>query len=830
MALVCPDGSGPPESHRLHPFPVSSSWSKLFLLVFALAAPMQAQNTPAFWSWAEKPVMGWNSWDFYGTSINEAKTKEQTDYMAANLLSHGWNLITVDIQWYQPTATGFGYINGAPLTMDEWGRLVPASNRFPSAANGAGFKPLADYVHSKGLKFGIHMMRGIPRQAWQQDLPVKGTAYSAKDIADTSSTCSWNPDMYGVDMTKPGAQAYYDSIMELVASWEVDFVKIDDLSRPYHLKEIEGIRKAIDKTGRSIILSTSPGETPVGNGPHVMDHVNQWRIADDFWDSWSPLYEQFKRLHDWTPYRGPGHFPDADMLPIGKLQGGNNTSTGRVTNFTANEQYTLMSLWAIARSPLIHGGDMTQMDAFTLSLLTNDEVIAVNQHSSHNRQLFRNGNLIGWVADAEGSSDKYLAVFNTGSASANVPVDLSTLGFTGSVQIRSLWDLTNAGSFSGSFSPVTASHGAALYRLSGALLPTAWMSGANAGDGKVTVTWEPLASATSYRLKRATSESGPFAVIADALAATTFTDTTVANGTTYFYSVSAVVSGQETPDSGALSATPTGLPQIVGWNYDRNGTVTGSAIAGIVPAANWNNSYPANPTTNLIDSAGLATTLDISYSSLNTWNIQGSSPAADNNGTSNKRLLNGYLNAGPAAWNPSVTRTSVTLSQIPHGYYDLIVYFSSDGANREGEVTDGSATYYFKTLGAASISGINAAFAQTTQTTSAAYPAANYAVFSGLTGDTQTVTVQMRDNDEWGGIAAFQVVPKEDPLPNAHLQIQMQSGGTSALLSWADGLGDVLLEESSDLVEWLPSDSPAVTNSVAVPAISARRFFRLSRP
>ncbi|RYD18454.1 MAG: Melibiase subfamily, partial [Verrucomicrobiaceae bacterium] len=216
---------------------------------FCLSAlPLAAQ--PAFHAWAERPVMGWNSWDFYGTSINEAKTKAQTDYMAANLLPHGWNLITVDIQWYEPNATGFNYNANATLVMDAWGRLTPATNRFPSAANGAGFKPLADYIHAKGLKFGIHMMRGIPRQAWQQNLPVKGTPYFAKDIADLTSTCSWNPDMYGVDMTKPGAQAYYDSIMELVASWEVDFVKIDDLSRPYHLKEIEAIRKAIDKTGR----------------------------------------------------------------------------------------------------------------------------------------------------------------------------------------------------------------------------------------------------------------------------------------------------------------------------------------------------------------------------------------------------------------------------------------------------------------------------------------------------------------------------------------------------------------------------------------------------
>src|ERR1700744_946457 len=186
-------------------------------LVFNSAKAL-AQSS-AFWGWAAKPIMGWNSWDFYGTSINEERTRAQADYMAANLLGHGWNLITGDIQWYQPTATGFTYINGAALTMDQWGRLTPATNRFPSAVGGLGFKSLADYVHSKGLKFGIHMMRGIPRQAVAQDTPVLGTTNTASQIADVSSTCSWNSDMFGVDMTKPGAQAYYDSIFQMVASW-----------------------------------------------------------------------------------------------------------------------------------------------------------------------------------------------------------------------------------------------------------------------------------------------------------------------------------------------------------------------------------------------------------------------------------------------------------------------------------------------------------------------------------------------------------------------------------------------------------------------------------
>ena len=109
--------------------------------------------------------MGWNSWDCYGPCVREEEVKANADYMAEHLKSHGWQYIVVDIQWYEPNARAQGYNNFAPLEMDSWGRLIPAVNRFPSAADGNGFKPLADYVHNKGLKFGIHMMRGIPRQA-----------------------------------------------------------------------------------------------------------------------------------------------------------------------------------------------------------------------------------------------------------------------------------------------------------------------------------------------------------------------------------------------------------------------------------------------------------------------------------------------------------------------------------------------------------------------------------------------------------------------------------------------------------------------------------------
>jgi len=373
---------------------------------------MEEDGLTGFKEWAVTPPMGWNSWDYYGTSITEEQAKAQADAMARYLLPAGYDVFTVDIQWYEPNAKGHFYNADATLSMDEFGRLVPATNRFPSAANGNGFKSLADYVHAQGLRFGIHIMRGIPKQAVSKDLPVKGTQVLASDVAVNTSICPWNPDMYGVDATTTEGQAYYDSIIQMYADWGVDFLKVDDISRPYdevRQAEIEAIRKAIDKTGRKIVLSLSPGSTPLSKGPHVTEHANMWRISDDFWDRWGALREMFDFVHEWEPYRKSGNWPDADMLPIGKVE------FGRDTNFSVDEQYTLMNLWSMARSPLIFGGDMSNLDDLTLNLLTNPEMLAVNQHSSNNRQLSREDNLIVWVADVPDSDDKYVALFNAQS-------------------------------------------------------------------------------------------------------------------------------------------------------------------------------------------------------------------------------------------------------------------------------------------------------------------------------------------------------------------------------------------------------------------------------
>ena len=410
--------------------------------------------------------MGWNSWDCFATTVTESQARAQADYMAERLARYGWQYIVVDIQWYEPHAKGYDYRKDAALIMDEFGRLCPATNRFPSATGGAGFKGLSDYLHGKGLKFGLHLMRGIPRQAVARNTPIKGTVFRAADIADTNSTCAWNGDMYGVDLARPGAQDYYNSVFDLLAEWNVDFVKVDDIARPYHKAEIEAIRAAIDRTGRPMVLSLSPGETPLADGEHVATHANMWRVSDDFWDKWSLLFDQFARLRNWTPYRGPGHFPDADMLPLGVV------GMGRRTQLTRDEQRTLMSLWCIARSPLMFGGDLTKMDDFTLSLLANAEVLAVNQRSSNNRELFHRDGLVAWTARAPESPDKYVALFNTRDSRSNGPparveVQFASLGLAGNCRVRDLWQQRDLGDHTGEFAAMLKPHEAGLYRVTG---------------------------------------------------------------------------------------------------------------------------------------------------------------------------------------------------------------------------------------------------------------------------------------------------------------------------------------------------------------------------
>ncbi len=395
----------------------------------------------------KKPPMGWNSWDCYGAGVTEDELLGNAEFMRDRLKQYGYQYVVCDIQWYEPAAKGNVYNNFADLCMDEYSRLIPAVNRFPSSANGAGFKPIADKIHSMGLKFGIHIMRGIPRQAVHRNTRIYGTTARARDIASQFSMCPWNTDMYGVDTEKRGAEEYYDSLFKLYASWGVDFVKVDDIANtefcpqnPYSAeKEIEMIRAAIDRSGRDMVLSLSPGPAPLNKAEHLSENANMWRISGDFWDRWDKLLDMFSLCEKWYPYVKDGSFPDCDILPLGKLciDGSYMGDMGRDSGFTKEEQKTMMTLWAVFRSPLFFGGELRLTDNYTLSLVTNPEVINVNQNSEKPLFVYNKGGIAVWQTKIENCTA--VAVFNLSDEEKHYKLSFSDLGIENVRAVRDLW-------------------------------------------------------------------------------------------------------------------------------------------------------------------------------------------------------------------------------------------------------------------------------------------------------------------------------------------------------------------------------------------------------
>ncbi len=424
---------------------------------------------------AVTPPMGWNSWDCYGASVTEAHLRGNAEYMAKNMKQFGWEYIVCDIQWYEPEAKSTEYNNFFPLEMDEYSRLIPAVNRFPSAKDGKGFTEISEYVHSLGLKFGIHIMRGIPRQAVHNNTAIKGTTATARDIAQGYSICSWNTDMYGVNTKAEGAQEYYDSLFELYASWGVDFVKVDDICvteykplDPYSAKlEIEMIRRSIDKCGRNMVLSLSPGPAVLSEAEHLSKNANMWRMTGDFWDNWDQLYTMFEKCKQWSPHVKEGCWPDCDMLPIGHIS--INTPgydrDKRFTNFTKDEQITMMTLWCIFRSPLMLGAEMRDLDPWTLGILTNEEVLGLLSNTAGAKEVTRTEDTIVWKTDDK-DGNTYVAFFNTSFHETSPSVSFMQLGIRGERSLRDLWAKEELGKVESRVGAKVPVHGAVLYKLS----------------------------------------------------------------------------------------------------------------------------------------------------------------------------------------------------------------------------------------------------------------------------------------------------------------------------------------------------------------------------
>jgi alpha-galactosidase len=447
--------------------------------LFLCSQDLVSQDTLAL-----TPPMGWNSWDGYGTTINEVQVRANAQWMAEHLKAFGWQYVTVDMEWFVANPTAEGNSRNFQYSLDPNGRYTPAVNRFPSAASGAGFKPLADYVHSLGLKFGIHILRGIPKLAVSNKLPIADSSYSAADAADSSDTCPWNFDNFGTNSgtnpAQPAAQAYYDSIAKLYAGWGVDLIKVDCISsHPYKGDDIRMIRQALDKAGRPTVLSLSPGPAPVEKRDEMRKYAQMWRISDDVWDIWhndgpypKGLGDQFAYVAAWAGKAEPGHWPDADMLPFGRLGPAPGWGQARDTRLSHDEQRMLMTLWCMFPSPLMVGGELPAADAWTLSLLTNSEVLAVDQHSSENHPVIdiSTDKTVVWLAEAGPDSAKgdgqYLAVFNLTESKAVVRYEWKELGMTRKAyMLRDLWEHKDLGSAS-ALTVTLPPHSSILYRAS----------------------------------------------------------------------------------------------------------------------------------------------------------------------------------------------------------------------------------------------------------------------------------------------------------------------------------------------------------------------------
>ena len=443
------------------------------------ATSRSAQTTPpqyAFYAFAPTPPMGWNSYDAFGDTVTEEEVLANAKYVKEKLLSHVWNYIVIDFRWYDPEPPGNDFIlnqkrMGAKLPADAFGRLLPAVNRFPSSTDGQGFKPLADRIHAMGLKFGVHYMRGIPRQAVEAKTPIANSEFTAADAGDPGRPGEWCPDMFGVRSNAAG-QAWYDSLFNLFASWGVDFVKVDDICPNYRTGESEMIRRAIDQCGRAIVYSISAGPPAPRDAVHVQTHVNMWRISMDFWDDWGKLNQQFDLMHAWHDFAGPGHYPDADMLPLGHIcirskAGGEE----RVCRYTHDEQITLMSFWCLAPSPLMLGGNLPDNTPWDLDLITNDEVLALNQDplvkpaARVSQRGEPNARTEVWIRELNDGS-RGAALFNRGDKVMEVVLDWNDASLSGKWVARDLWQHRDLGEFNGKLALQVPAHGGVLLKLS----------------------------------------------------------------------------------------------------------------------------------------------------------------------------------------------------------------------------------------------------------------------------------------------------------------------------------------------------------------------------
>jgi alpha-galactosidase len=412
-----------------------------------------------------RPPMGWNSYDSFGCFINERRALENLRVFIERLKPHGYEYFVIDIGWYRQYDLAGREFPGKDDTCrirhDEFGRPVPAPNCFPN-----GFKPLADACHAAGVKFGIHMMRGIPRAAVEANTPIEGTSLRARDIANTADICSWCPDNFGVDMTKTGAQEYYDSIVELLAGWGVDFIKYDDIVPSP--AEVDAVVSALGSCPRDIVLSLSPGNGHVENGWDSYFKANMIRTSGDIWDEREDFRWVFERWQAFMNFELPhGCWLDMDMIPFGELQVWNpaegeqvghilmnGKGSHRMSGLNSAQKRTFMTMRALAASPLMMGGNLPGTDEESFALLTDPEMLACNQNGVMGKLVTYTDWTSTWLTPHRNAPDSgWFGIFNRdGQNPCEIVVDAAVLGIPPGSRIYDIWNRRELGALA---NPIT---------------------------------------------------------------------------------------------------------------------------------------------------------------------------------------------------------------------------------------------------------------------------------------------------------------------------------------------------------------------------------------
>ncbi len=344
----------------------------------------------------QSPLLGWNSYNCYGTHINEKLTWENLDAFIQKLKPYGYEFFVLDAGWYQNITLKPNEIwpsdgDKRQLEIDEFGRFIPSKSYFPT-----GFKAIVEYANKHGVKFGLHLMRGIPREAVEKNLPIKGTKYFARDIANVKDVCNWSNLNYGVDMTKPGAQEYYNSVVELVSSWGVQFLKYDDIV--HKPQEIEAVATAISKTGKRIFLSISPGDDIDTTYYKTYQKADMIRISRDVWDMKEDIEISFDRWDHMLPYADKGFWLDMDMIPFGHIRVNYPISKNRLSvnrgydrmdYFSYAQKKSFITQRAMAACPLFMGGTLTSSPTTVFELITDADMLACNQNGETGKLVTR---------------------------------------------------------------------------------------------------------------------------------------------------------------------------------------------------------------------------------------------------------------------------------------------------------------------------------------------------------------------------------------------------------------------------------------------------------